>query len=368
MKRILTALLCMLLCLSLCACQISDYKRADELFARGKYEDAAELYDMLGDYRDAEDQLDECKYLLAQEAFSDKNWEEALADFSALGRYKDAKTKVNDCKYQIGKAAYENGDWEKAVEYLTGLDYTDSETMLAEATRAMEMGDKADNAFLEDMQKSVSYRMNAVNSGSADLSTVVNTELSYVEQYKNAEFYDSNLKKIAANYIDGLLLQKSAESKSTMHEYYLAWYEGVEKRYGAITELYNDYGFMNDNSGVKTNFVDVYPRMIHYVDALNAIDSDIQTQIYAADSIWQGNWARGTLEATFVNHTKYAYDIYFDIDFIDDNGNTYASDTAFYNFAQPGETFTVSVEVPDKNRLADIYFEGYYLVYMDYLD
>ena len=198
-KRILTLLLA-LLCISLCACDSSDFGKAEKLFAQGDYQGAKEIYSTLGDYRDSADKVMECDYQIALRLFQEKDWEPALPALTALGEYKDALEKANECRYQIGKQAYESGDWSKAIEFLSDLSFSDRESMLASALREKGMTENADYSFLTDLETSVRYRMSEAENDTP-LDVLIDTELSYIEKYRDLSFYDETLKELAQQYI-----------------------------------------------------------------------------------------------------------------------------------------------------------------------
>ena len=366
MKKTVALILAVSMAFMLCACSSSDYKSAVEFFGEEKYEVAKELFEKLGDYKDSKEYVKKCDdiidYKEANALFSSGKYEEAQVIFEKLGEYEDSKELLKKCetegKYNLGKKALDEGDWDTAIACFTGLNYLDSEQLLPIAVKEKGMSENADHAFLEDMEKTVLYRMDAARKNT-EYSKMVNQELSYVKKYAKETFYDSDLKSIAKLYIEGLELQKNAENAENMFNWQLSWQEGIVKRYKAISDLYNDYGFMNDNSDVKINFVDKYEDQVFYLDAMKSIDSDIQAQTDSGKAYWDANWAQGTLELTLENHRKYYYEAIFDVYFIDSSGNWYDSTTVSAT-ASPGDSFTITVNVPQKERLADIYWEGYY--------
>ena len=107
MKRKISILLvlALLLC-SLVACDSSDYKKADELFAQGNYQEAAAIFDALGDYEDSADRAVESKYLQAGQLLEAGNYAEAIALYKEVLSYQDAEEKLAEAERQQMYATY----------------------------------------------------------------------------------------------------------------------------------------------------------------------------------------------------------------------------------------------------------------------
>lgn len=90
MKKTLTLLLAIVMMLSLCGCNSSDYKKAVSLYEAGNYAEAAEIFTSLGDYEDAAEMSVKCEYALAVDLLADGDYASALDVFAALGDYADS--------------------------------------------------------------------------------------------------------------------------------------------------------------------------------------------------------------------------------------------------------------------------------------
>ena len=183
-------MLAVILCFSLVACDSSDYKKAEELYAAGDYAGALELYTNLGEYEDSQNKVKSCKYEIANAHFEKAEFKAALELYTELGEYEDAQDKVAYCEREVG------------------------------------MTENADYAFLADIEASILNRME--NSNTDDYSKLVNTELAYVEKYGDKEFYNAELKAIVDKYIEGLHAQKDALKKEMYFEYQIEWQRGME--------------------------------------------------------------------------------------------------------------------------------------------
>lgn len=79
MKRILVLLLCLLLIAALTGCSSSNYEEAVALYESGKYAEALELFEALGDYEDSAHKRILCICKLAEEYAQDGDLTEAVS-------------------------------------------------------------------------------------------------------------------------------------------------------------------------------------------------------------------------------------------------------------------------------------------------
>ena len=90
MKKRIALVLALLLALTLTGCKSNDYKSAVNAMESGDYATAAQQLEALGDYKESQQMLRQCRYALAVEDFNAGNYESALEAFQALGDYIDA--------------------------------------------------------------------------------------------------------------------------------------------------------------------------------------------------------------------------------------------------------------------------------------
>ncbi|MBR6951410.1 MAG: hypothetical protein IKH56_06735 [Oscillospiraceae bacterium] len=95
MKRLLCGLVAAGLILLLCSCSASDYRAAEQLYAEGSYEAAAEAFSALGDYRDSSERALECRYRNAEQLEASGSYAAAAEAFSALDGYKDSADRAS---------------------------------------------------------------------------------------------------------------------------------------------------------------------------------------------------------------------------------------------------------------------------------
>lgn len=131
MKRILSALIVLALAVSMAGCSVQDYQTAGTLYKEGKYAQALEIYEALGDYADSAKMADICRqkanYEKAGQLLAAGEYEQAAQMFDELGMYSDSPLMAAESRYIGGKASLEAEDYERAIALLTILGgYKDS--------------------------------------------------------------------------------------------------------------------------------------------------------------------------------------------------------------------------------------------------
>ena len=155
MKKILAILLSLALLLPLCACSGSDYKKAEELLAQGRYEEAEAAFLALGDYQDSAERAKDCRYQQGLSLMAEGRYEEATELFKALGGYQDSTALFNDCRYQQAMGLMDEGRFRDAESLLRKLgDYRDSAEKMAECREQIRQQELAEQyqAALDEME------------------------------------------------------------------------------------------------------------------------------------------------------------------------------------------------------------------------
>lgn len=180
----------------------SNYAKADALFNEKNYEQAAILYEKLGDYEDSEDKYLLARYNQAGALEAEKKYDEAKVIYISLGNYEDCAGKINSCTYNSALMALEQGKYDEAITVFGTLDgYADSESMIDEcnfqkAVKLIEAKDyekainmltalkdhpESENKILEAKYAYVTENLNAENE----------TTLSYLKDLAQAKYKDS---------------------------------------------------------------------------------------------------------------------------------------------------------------------------------
>ncbi len=298
------------------------------------------------------------KYQDAIDKMNQGDYQAALEIFDDIPNYEDASSKASECRYQLGIEAITSEDWELAIEYLSNLDYEDSADLLELATREKGMSENADNDFLSALEVSVLDRINSVSNENYDNKTVVNTELVYVEEYKDATFFDENLKTLAIKYIDGLNMQKDALGNDNFSEVQIEWQKGIVARYEVLRDLYEQYDFLSDNTDFIAIYVSACEDQQNLLRAYEALDDDIASQMNSDSFQWyiSGNEVYWTLK----NNTNYTYSTTFNITLYDANNVVFDEATDFIENIPAGSSYTVSFYVSDPGRIGSFDWNNYY--------
>lgn len=323
-KKILATLLTIILCMMLVACDSSDYKQAEELYAAGDYDAALELYTALGEYEDAQSKVKNCKYEIANAHFEAAEYKDALKLYTELGEYEDCADKAAYCDREVG------------------------------------MTENADYAFLADIEASILGRMETTKTDNFERSTVVNTELAYVDKYSEKPFYDETLKEIADKYIEGLHVQKEALQKDATWEYQIEWQKGVVLRYEALVDLYNKYDFLSENAEFIGAYVAELENQQHILNGYNAVEADLTKQMTAEDFEWNLSQSGYNVYCTLKNNTEYTFGLFIDMSFKDEDGIIFETNTGYAPEVKPNDTYVLEVYISDADRVANFDWNTYY--------
>lgn len=121
-------------------------------------------------------------------------------------------TACSSQEFKKANQLFEEGNYKEALELYQDLgEYGDAQEKAKTCERIIGMDEKADNEFLAKIEESILGRMKTSND--KDYATLVNTELTLLAGFKEKEFYDSELKRLAEKYIEGLNIQKDALKK-----------------------------------------------------------------------------------------------------------------------------------------------------------
>lgn len=322
MKKIMSVLLAVVICLALVACNSSDYKKAEELYAAGDYAAALEIYTELGEYEDSQNKAKKCKFEVANAHFEKGEYKAALEIYTELGEYEDAKDKAAYCEREVG------------------------------------MTENADYAFLADIESSVLGRLNAPDG--SDRNQLVNTELAYLEKYSEKTFYDAELKALADKYIEGLHVQKEALKKDARWEYQIEWQKGIVLRYEALTDLHNKYDFLSDNAEFIGAYVAEVENQRHILNGYNAIEADLTEQMNAEDFTWKLSKGGYNIYCTLKNNTEYTFGLFIDVSFYDADKVLFETNTGYVEEVKPGESYVLEVYISDADRVENFGWTTYY--------
>lgn len=263
-------------------------------------------------------------YAEALELYNAGSYSEALSRFETLGTYNDAEALTVCCKYELGKAAMESFDWATAVSFFTGLNYEDSERM------------STDCSFMIALEQSVLRRMEINAKENSDYRNMVTTELAYLEEYRNADFYDPVIRAQAKKYIYGLDKQLSGLTYEFYYDFQVEWYAGAVARYEVLSKLYHEYHFMAENKDFVGEYVSQLEYYQKWLIALKKLDESGQINV-------EWNFTYNYVEIHLKNNTQYATTQIYEFHFYGDEEHTkyLGMTTVVVNDIQPYSEYTV---------------------------
>ena len=109
MKKLIPMALSLLLIALLTGYDRADYKKAVSFYESGKYEEAAEILEALGEYEDAPAMVTACNYQIALDLVNQGNYQEVRTIFLSLGDYEDSVQQSVSCACQLAKAYAQDG-------------------------------------------------------------------------------------------------------------------------------------------------------------------------------------------------------------------------------------------------------------------
>ena len=110
------------------------YKKAESLLASGEFEEANAAFEALGDYKDSQQRIEDCKtaeieadYQAANKLVEEGRFDEAITAFENFGDYKDSKDRITEVKYLSAIALENAGSYDEAIAAFQELgNYKDS--------------------------------------------------------------------------------------------------------------------------------------------------------------------------------------------------------------------------------------------------
>ena len=259
-------------------------------------------------------------------------------------------------KYNSGKEAMNNGDWDKAIECFTDIEYKDSKELLAQCTKEKGMNEKSDYAFLDAMSKSIMKRYE-VSEKTDDIEKCTAIELELIGKFKDAEFYDSELQKLAIDYINAVELEKQSITESNGNKQ-LKYYEGHSKRFQIMQTLTDNYGLLADNVDYKTNYYNNANKESERYSAYKLVEEDLHKQL--GDDLECDYVDDVTYRIKIKNNTEYDYDMMMHFIFYDADGTIVDTNEIYYEDIVAGKKYNLDFYFPVNAERFDYYTEEYF--------
>lgn len=261
------------------------YKEAEQLFADGKYEEAAQKFDCLGVFSDSNNRAKESRYHWASECQENGDFEKASQLFRDLNDYKDSENQKKKTDYLWAERCMSEKDYPKAVQLYTDLKYyADSKDLLKKASYSL-----AEQEY-EEGRYDASWKSYAKADDYEDAKEkVFPTKYLAAEQYLEEKNYEK-----AATYFEQLGSYEDSAERLKEPSYYCGLQYLKEKQYiRAVTSFENaqDYEDSKDQLNeamylyVKGNKNSTDVTTYHYLKELkksNYKDSkDIYENLYS---------------------------------------------------------------------------------------
>lgn len=266
---------------------------------------------------------------LAESYFKSGNYEAALDAYGRIDDPSIASEYIDACYYGLAEEAIDKEEWEKALEYLAMIsaeDYKDNQSLVRTCEEEIERASKADAAFLADLERSVKSRLYA--SDGTSWATLVKTELGILKDYKNKDFYDKELKRLATQYIHGVETQEKALKHEKKNQLSFDWYSGKALREQALSSLYSEYGFMNDNDDFYQQYVIQLQQDQAFVNVIKSTNSDILKQLNKLESFI--NEGMYSCSATLTNNTSHTISVIFYFKLYTSDESRYLETVSYY--------------------------------------
>ncbi len=121
-KKIIAWILLLFIPVMLSGCDGSDYKKAASFYDSGDFEAAIEIFTELGDYKDSQERLVDCRFHYGQQLYDHGDFEAAIEIFAELGDYKDSQERLADCRFDYGKELYDSENYAAARKQFQNTD------------------------------------------------------------------------------------------------------------------------------------------------------------------------------------------------------------------------------------------------------
>lgn len=254
--------------------------------------------------------------------------------------------------YEQAKTAMSEEKWDEAIGLFDTIsDYEDSKKLSQDCKIEKEKHEKADYDFLDTMTEAVMTRYKK-SQNDESLEICISYDLTTLSKYKEAEFYDKELQKLALEYISGVELQK--ESLTTeLGQRQMKNYEGKVKRFNALKSLTDNYGLLKDNVDYQVNYYNEADKLSQEYEAFKEIEATLQDIFATAEPV-----DYSTARVTYNNTTNHNFDMFIYFTFKNEAGEILTSTEEYYKI-HAQSTNKLDFYVPEDTFSWDYYTEEY---------
>ena len=264
-------------------------------------------------------------YKLATKLFEEGDYKRAESFFETARKFKDSIEKTKECKYYVAKETIASGNYEEAALYLADLDYLDSLDLL----KNVNMHLNKDYSFLEDLESLLTYRLHEAAQAKVEAKVLFKTEYDALKQYELAIFYDTDLKQISNDIINGLKEYSSTYENPILCEAQYHIYNAQALISNAYSKLYNQYDFMIDDEEFVKTYINTKDSYDQLATASAKIKADLDSQgTLLANTGTPWTKSKDKLTWKITNNTEYTYTLKMLVTYYDDSGSSYFTDQA----------------------------------------
>ncbi len=256
----------------LIACVIlpqSRYTAAEELLVAGKYEEAAQAFAEMGEYKDAADMVQEVKYVQAEALFQQGDLALARTKFVQLGNYKDASDRVNECKYKQAEEFFQQEKFNEAQRIFRELgNYKDAPDRMEECQKRWDENDKkqkeitysqAEKLFQQGKLEDAQIKFQKLGDYKDALDRAKECK-ALIQEQDNAEAYTRGVEYLQQGDLEA--------AESVFEELSLSSYKDASNQLDEIHAMYYETGEGYLSEGKKAQAAIYFSKADTYKDGI----------------------------------------------------------------------------------------------------
>lgn len=233
------------------------YEEAVALYNEHEFQNAAEMFMSLDDYKNSSEMANKCNYKVATNYFNSGDFEKALSTFEIIKEYSNSKEMMEKCEYEMSS----DGKFMKALAngLMKRWDYSDKDYKKEYDVKSE--NDLSDSEYMAFLKKCVNFELNEISS------------------FTDQEFNNKDLQKKATEYIELLngCLKTIDYYSINNSKYSDLWNDAYNKRMLLIRTFNNDYNLVIDDEHQST--LDEFLSNASVVDEENKIKTDVEKMI-----------------------------------------------------------------------------------------
>lgn len=214
----------------------------------------------------------------------------------------------------------------------------------------------SDYDFLDAMSVSLMKRYDKAEK-TDDLEKCIEIEIASLNEFKNADFYDENLKKLALAYIEGVETEKESLTQED-GEKQIKKQEGYVKRLNALKSLTDEYGLLKDNVDYIATYYNNVEKENEKFIAFKEIENDLEKQ-FVDKEITSDYVNDYTQRLVLKNNTQYDYDLIMYFTFYDKKGTIVDTTSEYYDNVEAGKKVNLDFYFPENASTFKFYTEEY---------